>query len=1282
MNLPQNLFDGNVNVQTFLCQPNKEIIGEILPYDFNANFKFNTYSEISFTIDRYYNDLFEGKVKVNPYYDLVESLRVIYIRGIGHFIIQDVDEGINENESKSVTCFSLEYATGQKYLENFYVNTGEDNSIEVMYNARLHGLDYNPSEDPYSLINVESDKFDPYQRYYIKQYDKYGKSWNVVEKQVLDVDHFKTFIGENSETTLYIRKYERVRFYWPTKSELSLLHQVFSRIPEWKIGHVDKELQFQERTFSEDRTAVYDFLYNTAAETLDFVMVWDSINGVVNFYKTTEDGVTADEEVETQWNTDVFISRENLASELDIKYSTDDIKTKLKITGSDDLDVRDVNLGQNYILNLSYYNTPLWLGEDLHIKYNQYTNKLVEYTKQYKDLVSARSAAYNEYSDLMNYVPVEPRVMLVGDEFEKLYCVKNKYLPAPKVFDKDKTYYIYKYDNVEEKYVYDTAIPQPKTDQDLKDKQYHIESPSSIDALVNDLTIKLRRYKVDLQDNGLPSSMAKPDDVLFTLEDNNSNSATLRIRINQDKQYKLAAEFNSSETYFSYNPKNDSYTKIAMTKGAFESNKYYTYGDYLVYRTRTDASTGTSNTITFTLKEWVEGKLQANYEGMNLKGFKIKSIGTLGAYFCLVRDEVEKANLEDYGIRLLQEKRDTYTKIFIAQTAGYMNKEGSQCIASDTEPVGIDYADGTKWLDTDGVRVLDQGTNNERSVLPLYKWNGGTKKWEEYNPTADDPDLENYARFHENYTKLGNVQAVLAEKQRIAVYLLNGVAITNRHITNENINSANLLAVAQDHFPNEKITLIEYNKEFGFISFTIGSDTENEYAVYTIDGTPYVAYTRSQGLCLAKMTVIKEATDMNNPDNFTEQELIRLSPFIREDEYSDSNFLLTTYESEEEQMYIKEELLKAGEEELKKICQPKLSFDATMANILAIPEFAPLRNQFKLGNFVRVGIREGYVKRARLLEVQINFDDPSDFNCTFGDLMTTKSEVDKHAELLSMAVQAGKSVASNSSGWQKGADKATELDRRINDGLRDASLSVGAAEGQSITWDAGGIWGRKLVDGTTDQYEPEQFRLINNKLVFSSDGFKTSKAVFGKYVVNGETRWGPLAEYITAETIEGKFISGGSIRIGGNNPGDRQFIVHEDGSVEIGKVVQEGDNTKIQSEYVSQEALDQIDSAYKYSIQIVHTGKAVFSSKADTATMTAKIYRRGEDATDEFKKAGVIIYWEKNPSDENWKATPVTSGDTYSIILDANDIENSAQISCYMDPTDDQIKTIENKYNG
>ena len=1275
MNLPQNLFEGNMNVQTFLCQPDKEIMGEILPYDFNATFKFNTYSEISFTIDKYYNDLFDGKTKIHPYYEWVESLRVIYLRGIGHFVIQDVDESEGDAYTKSVTCYSLEYSTGQKYLENFYVNTGEEGSIETMYHAQQYGAEY--SIDNYYTL---ADSFDAYERYYIKQYSNDGGvSYNYVEEQVLDADDFNTYNGENSETTLYVKKYPNVRFYWPTKPELSLLHHVFDRIPEWKIGHVDKELWYQERTFSEDRTAVYDFLYNTAAKTLKFVMVWDSINGVVNFYKAEEDGVTTDtyvrtniynsnfiyysdthgtvanpqptsenevingifyinvgDDIETQWDTDVFISRENLASELDIKYSTDDIKTKLKITGSDNLDVRDVNLGQNYVLNLSYYNTPLWLGEDLHLKYNAYTNDLAQYTSQYKEFISAWSAAYNEYSDLMNYVPVEPRVMLVGDVFEKLYCVYNKYKPASKEFKSELTYY--KYDT--KTLTYYTANPQPTTDQDLKDGQYYVIQNLSIEDeddpvqfLVERLQTRLNLYKVDQNDNGTRSQIAKTDDVLLTLENDASDSVTIRVR------------YTASNT-------ND---KPAKT-------------DYRVWRTLTVAATGISNTIEYNLYDWVNGTLTANALGLEdeniVHPFRIKSIGALGAYFCLVRDETIKANLEDYGIRLLQEKQDTYTKVFITQTEGYMNKEGSQCIASNELPTGNEYPDGTKWLDT-------ENTNPDGSLIMKIR---RENQWVDYTP--DGNDYEDYARFEENYKKLGNVQAVLAEKQRIADYLLNGVAMTNRRITKENINSANLLTAAQDHFPNQTIILTEYNAEFGFVSFTIASDTENEYAAYVIDGTPHISYVHSQGLCLAKMNVIKEASDMNN--YFTEQELVRLSPFIREDEYSDDNFLLTGYESEEEQMNIKQELLNAGDEELKKICQPKLSFDATMANILAIPEFAPLKKQFKLGNFVRVGIREGYVKRARLLEVQINFDDPSDFSATFGDLISTRSEVDKHSELLQQAVTAGQSVAANASKWQKGADKATKLDQAINDGLRNVALSVGAADGQAIVWDKYGIRGRKLRDGTTDEYEPEQFALINNKLVFTDDNWETSRAVVGEFEIElpnasgamvKQNMYGLLADAIVGGYIQGTEIHGGKLEIGGAGG---KFIVNEDGSVEI--------KTSTGSDvYAQTGAVTAIDAAYKYSIQIEHTGKAVFSSKSDTATMTAHIYRRGVDATENFQKAGVTVNWEKNPSSEGW--TPQINGDSYSIILKSEDVQNSAQISCYIDPTEEQITQIESNYN-
>jgi hypothetical protein len=79
--------------------------------------------------------------------------------------------------------------------------------------------------------------------------------------------------------------------------------------------------------------------------------------------------------------------------------------------------------------------------------------------------------------------------------------------------------------------------------------------------------------------------------------------------------------------------------------------------------------------------------------------------------------------------------------------------------------------------------------------------------------------------------------------------------------------------------------------------------------------------------------------------------------------------------------------------------------------------------------------------------------------------------------------------------------------------------------------------------------------------------------------------------------------------------------------------------------------------------------------------MTAEIYRRGVNATENFKKAGVVVYWEKNPSETGWVPRNVTQNDSYSIILDSDDIKNSAQISCYIDPSEEQITKIESNYN-
>ena len=341
--------------------------------------------------------------------------------------------------------------------------------------------------------------------------------------------------------------------------------------------------------------------------------------------------------------------------------------------------------------------------------------------------------------------------------------------------------------------------------------------------------------------------------------------------------------------------------------------------------------------------------------------------------------------------------------------------------------------------------------------------------------------------------------------------------------------------------------------------------------------------------------------------------------------------------------------------ELKTLSQPSLEFSMDMANILAFPEFAPLVNQFKLGNFIRVQIQNGLVKRTRLLEIHLDYNDLSAFSCNFGNLVTTKSEIDLHTELLKQAVTAGKTVATSSNSWQKAVDKSNKLEKAISDGLQDCAINIGKASGQAISWDHTGMHFRKYIDGSNTEFEPEEMAIMNNSLVATNDSWRTSKAAFGKYVVNGEERWGPIAEYVTADTIEGKLIKGGKIVIG--EDGGSQFIVNEDGSVQI-------TDASGSDKYATSTDVSIIKNAYRFRVELTYSGSTVFSEPNSKCIITAKVYSYNDDITDKLP-SGTTYSWKRssNASDTDWNTAHVNQSSN-TITITNDDVEDNAQFSC------------------
>ena len=1008
----------------FLCETDKQRICPLETTNTNGSFKFNSYSEISFDTARIYNDILTGKTKVNPFYDRIEALRLIEIENIGYFEIQGPElssDGIQE--LKSITAYSLEYTLSQKYLEDFYINTGQVDSVEVMV-----------AEDA-------------------------GTPNNIIP------------------VTLYNRD----------KPELSLLHLILEKIYGWNIGHVDTSLQTLSRSFEVDRESVYDFIINEICEKFNCYVVFDTIDNTINLYaesltsKFVGDGVTniftisppfdkigtvsidgykttrweyntltgaltledipADgvhiEVIDgalSEWETDVFVTFDNLSQEINIDYDADSIKTVLTVTYGEDENIREANLGLPYLVDLSYYYSVDWMGQDLYDAYTKYLQKTNEYQSNYT----------NNSQEMLD---------IVGQiDFEK-HRLSLQYSIAQSVHSGTVGTY----------YTRGGSAPN----------YYYTEAS-------------------------------------------------------------LPAEYDANTTYYSMDTTNLSEEKVS---NLYEAIKSYFNADEDCY------------------SKFEE--LERDFQFMENPSFSdlVTSLKHAGS-----QDEQDVAVL------------------------GFLDKMWEEL---GKIPLQQMYYDPYKTI---------QITNIEAG-------------WSESNSS-------NYWLYYPVTLFLDSLENSIGKREGT----INAYELQYNELQQRNANIGSELLIA---------------------------------------------------------------------NNFTDEQLIRLSAFLREDELQLDDIVETDLDTIADSFKIKQDAMESGRIELSKLCQPQLQFSMSMANIYALPEFEPIVDQFQLGNVIKVGLRDDYIKQSRLLQVDINFDDFSNFSCDFGDLTSLRSQSDIHADLLKRAVTAGKSVATNASYWTKGSEQATKTDLKIEQGLLDAVTQIKSIDGtQGAVIDKYGIKLQK--DNGNGEIDPEQVWLVNNKIVFTDDNFKTSKSALGKVTVDGQTYFGLISEIVLAGYIEGSKIVGSEIEGGTIKIGERE---HEDGSVSYAFEVDEKGNVSmlggavqftetensIERVYESMEItskdladvqnqVEDIKNKNMYTIEIVADGPTTMVNPTDTATLTCRVYSWDADITDTLDASA--FYWVRssnNPEqDEIWNAMPEHQG-VKTLMIGVDDIDENASFNCQVD---------------
>nr|DAW02836.1 MAG TPA: tail protein [Caudoviricetes sp.] len=801
MKLPRDLLSGGyTRPRLFLCETNKDKIAQLDVTNLNGSFKFNSTSELTFEVARTYNDLITGEIKVFPYYDKIEALRVLYLENFGYFEIQGPElTGDGIKESKKITAYSYEYTLSTKYLEDFYVNQGTVESLEVL-NA----------DDPNNIVPI----------------------------------------------TLYN----------PNNTKLSLLHLILEKAYGWSIGHVDSSLRTLSRQFEVDRESIYDFLINEVCEKFNCYVVFDTINNTINVYaesltakfigdgatniftisppfsqigtvsvngyKTTrwkynsgtgaltlEDIPESGAHIEvvdgalTEWETDVFVTFDNLSQEININYDADSIKTQLTVTYGDDLNIREANMGLPYLTDISYYYTVDWMGQDLYDAYTKYMQKSNQYQSEYTNNSQKmlELAGYIDFEE--NRLSLEYSIAnSVNEETVGTYYIRGGTAP---------NYYY-------------TEVTLP-ADYNVNTTYYSMDTANLDETKVGNLYAVLKKY--------------------FNNESNWSEELD-----------KLSTDFKFMETYTL------TYLKTELSKVTDERT----------------SNSDVENAINNFLAEMWEQIGRTPLKSLYYESYK----------------QVQITNIE----------------------AG--------------------------WSQSD--------SNNYGYYYPVVLYLNSIEK------------------------------AIAARESSIAIY--------------------------------EE----QYNK--------------------------------------IQKSNIDIANGLIMENNFTKDQLIRLSAFIREDELKLDDIVETEYTTIAESFQLKQDAMESGRIELQKLCQPQLQFSMSMANIYALPEFEPIVDQFQLGNVIKVGLRSDYIKQSRLLQVDINFDDFSDFSCEFGELTSLRTQSDIHADLLSKAISAGKSVATNASYWTKGSEQANSIDLRLEEGLLNSIEALKNIDGtQNAYIDKYGMNNRPLM---------------------------------------------------------------------------------------------------------------------------------------------------------------------------------------------------------------------------
>ena len=257
--------------------------------------------------------------------------------------------------------------------------------------------------------------------------------------------------------------------------------------------------------------------------------------------------------------------------------------------------------------------------------------------------------------------------------------------------------------------------------------------------------------------------------------------------------------------------------------------------------------------------------------------------------------------------------------------------------------------------------------------------------------------------------------------------------------------------------------------------------------------------------------------------------------FRREDTYQNDNYISTGL-NDAELFNNARAFFNIAQRELYKSAMLQHSISANLYDLLVLPEFEPLIENFELGNWLRLEADEK-ISKLRLLSYEINFDDLDYLDVNFSDVQRTFDGYIDLESLMSNVKTMSTSYNTVSRQAENGNDTNKVVDGWFRDSLSLTQLRIANdSQNQNQQWSDSGMFFRRSIsqiDNTVqDDFDQEQLKILNNAIVFTDDNWGTIKTAIGKVTYINPTSGQTETGYgIIADHIIGKFILGENLTI-------------------------------------------------------------------------------------------------------------------------------------------------------